>query len=329
MPQMTKARRAVAMVGGGLLVTGLAGMTLLSQAGAAPRLAPAADSFADPAFEQVWGRTDFLVAQGQAARSWYWGPAAGRSVYEPYDEGSGRLHLVQYFDKSRMEINDVTADRNSKWFVTNGLLTVELVSGRVQFGNTRWVPKPGGPAPIPVASDADDANAPTYASFTNLANTILGDHKAPDRSGQIVQETVSRAGQVAPAPDKAGYGVRYAHFEPLTGHNVAGVFWDFLNARGPVRENGATVNAALSDPWFFTSGLPISEAYWARAKIANTQHDVLIQLFERRVLTYIPDYDPAWRVQMGNIGQHYVQWRYPGGLPAPVPTAPAVLQLAH
>ena len=107
------------------------------------------------------------------------GPAAGRSVYEPYDEGSGRLHLVQYFDKSRMEINDVTADRNSKWFVTNGLLTVELVSGRVQFGNTRWLPKTGGPAPIPVASDADDANAPTYASFTNLANTVLGDHGCP------------------------------------------------------------------------------------------------------------------------------------------------------
>ena len=130
-------------------------------------------------------------------------------------------------------------------------------------------PKTGGPAPIPVAADADDANAPTYASFTNLANTILGDHKAPDRSGQAVQETVNRVGQVAPAPDKAAYGVRYAHFEPLTGHNVAGVFWDFLNARGPVRENGATVTAMLSDPWFFTSGLPISEASRRIARVQD------------------------------------------------------------
>ena len=45
-------------------------------------------------------------------------------------------------------------------------------------------------------------------------------------------------------------------------------------------------------------------------KIAGKQEDVLIQLFERRVLTYQPDAAPEWRVQMGNIGAHYYDWRY-------------------
>ena len=43
----------------------------------------------------------------------------------------------------------------------------------------------------------------------------------------------------------------------------------------------------------------------------------LIQLYQRRVLTYIPDYTPEWQVQMGNVGQHYYQWRY-----TPVPATP-------
>src|SRR5205085_12057270 len=37
---------------------------------------------------------------------------------------------------------------------------------------------------------------------------------------------------------------------------------------------------------------------------------VLIQPFQRRVLTYVPSFPAGWRVQMGNIGQHYYDWRY-------------------
>ncbi len=69
--------------------------------------------------------------------------------------------------------------------------------------------------------------------------------------------------------------------------------------------------------------MPISEPYWAQVRITEAApggpqavtHWVLIQAFERRVLTYIPDYSPPWDVQMGNIGSHYVTWRYPDGLP--------------
>src|SRR3954451_19103618 len=194
-----------ALIGTALVVALGVWASLVAQAGAAPPAAPAGANFADPTFERVWGRTDYLVSIGQVARTWYWGPAPGAALLEPYDEGPGRVHQVQYFDKSRMEINNPSGDPNSKWYVTNGLLTIELISGRIQVGNTRWVSKAGGPAQIPLASDTDDPNAPTYASFVNLANTPLGDHRAGDRTDQPVVESVTRAGQVLAAPDKGSY----------------------------------------------------------------------------------------------------------------------------
>ena len=37
---------------------------------------------------------------------------------------------------------------------------------------------------------------------------------------------------------------------------------------------------------------------------------MLIQPYERRVLTYVPTAPEGFKVQMGNIGQHYYAWRY-------------------
>src|SRR5439155_27068258 len=102
---------------------------------------------------------------------------------------------------------------------------------------------------------------------------------------------------------------------------------NFLNQTGQVREQGQVVVAPLSSPWFYVTGLPISEAYWARATIAGQVKDVMIQAFERRVLTYTPTNTPAFQVEMGNIGQHYYDWRYNnagqcGGPPPPTPPPP-------
>src|SRR5689334_17067446 len=88
-------------------------------ASAAPATSRASSlALADPAFEKVWSRTDKPVDDRMAARSWMWGPDAFSTRYEQYNEGAGGQHLVTYFDKARMEINDPSADRNSNWFVT-------------------------------------------------------------------------------------------------------------------------------------------------------------------------------------------------------------------
>ncbi|MCA1725408.1 MAG: hypothetical protein LC748_14405, partial [Thermomicrobia bacterium] len=62
-----------------------------------------------------------------------------------------------------------------------------------------------------------------------------------------------------------------------------------------------------------TPGYPIAPVIIATVPIGGKATTVFVQAFERRVLTYNPNNDPAFRVEFGNIGQHYYRWRYPNG----------------
>ncbi len=261
--------------------------------------------FGDSAFQATWDRTDKLVASGQVKRSFYWGPGPIEAArMEEYSEGAGGQHKVQYFDKSRMEINNPNGNKADPFYVTNGLLTRELVTGLMQVGNNKFVER--WAAEIPLASDMDDPNAPTYASFRTLFV-----QPANSRTGQAVVERVSKAGTVSQDNTFAQHAVKYAHYETATQHNIPDVFWQFLNVSGPVLENGKTVTARLSNPYFYATGYPIAEAYWASVKIEGRQGvAVLVQPYERRVLTYVPSAPEGFKVQMGNIGRHYHDWRY-------------------
>ncbi|MEO8287363.1 MAG: hypothetical protein ABI670_13140 [Chloroflexota bacterium] len=279
--------------------------------------------FAHPAFQRTWDRTDSLVASGQVSRTWFWGPepkAAAQEQYVDSPNGSG-TRLVQYFDKSRMEINDPGADPNATFFVTNGLLTIELISGQMQIGNNAFVNRFS--AEIPISGDSDDTSAPTYASFLSVSNSRKGDHPQPNRVGQFATNTINKAGQVGDDQTKAAIpGTKIAYFEPSTKHNIPEMFWGFLNASGPISQSGQIVNARLIDPWFYASGFPISDPYWSRVKIKGVLQDVMIQAFERRVLTYVPTNTPGFQVEMGNIGLHYYDWRYKdAGKPSTTPTS--------
>jgi hypothetical protein len=66
----------------------------------------------------------------------------------------------------------------------------------------------------------------------------------------------------------------------------------------------------LPRDWLYIVGLPLSEPYWTRVKVQGVDRDVLVQVFERRVLTYTPTNAPQWQVEMGNVGLHYQLWRY-------------------
>jgi hypothetical protein len=295
--------------------------------------AASSDPFVDPAFMTLWNRADGPVAGRVVARTWLWGPTPGPAKREPYAEGTGGVRLVQYFDKGRMEINNPAGDPNAPFYVTGGLLSVELISGQAQTGDARFESR--GPAAIPLASDRDDPNAPTYASFGAVSSLSSGEHAAASAVGAAVNQSIDRAGIVGPlSAGQTDHGVRYAYFEPLTKHNVADVFWQFLNSTGPVQVAGQVSEGPLFQPWFAQTGLPISEAYWAHVKIAGRPTDTLIQAFQRRVLTFTPTNPAGWQVEMGNIGLHYLEWRYstgaapaPAGSPAPVgpPPLPAVV----
>jgi len=263
-------------------------------------------------FTNLWDRTDSLVATSRVKRSWFWGPQAFWTTRELYvDDPTGtQTRLVQYWDKSRMEINNPNGNKNDPFYITNGLLTVELISGRMQIGDNTFEDR--RPAQINVAGDFDDPTAPTYASFTGKANAGT-DRPDPNKMGQKVTATLARNGTVGNDASKANVpDTQIVYYDEVTKHNIPKAMWDFLNLQGEVKRDGQVVREALSTPWFYGTGRPISDAYWAKVKIAGKTTDTLIQAYERRVLTYTPSNPAGFQVEMGNIGAHYRDWRYIG-----------------
>jgi hypothetical protein len=267
------------------------------------------NAFADPSFARVWARSD--DARVNYGRGWYWGPAPWFDYAEFYRQGVNGLRGVQYFDKSRMEINDPFGDPASPWFVTNGLLVKELVGGRVQLSADPYDVDWREPADVPVAGNPRGANplAPSYGDFAPIT-TLDNGYGDPRRTGERVSATLGRGGVLGSRAELARPETELVVYNIQTNHNIPRVFWNFMGQQGPVLEDGQVRTAALMD-WLFVLGLPISDPYWVQARIGERDADVLVQLFERRVLTYVPDNPAGYQVEMGNVGQHYFQWRYP------------------
>lgn len=267
--------------------------------------AASAESIANADFQKVWNRTDKQVANGSVSRTFLWGPEPFTgSLTEDYVEGVSGKRQVQYFDKSRMEITNPNGDKNSAYYVTNGLIAKEMMSGKMQLGDSKFDDR--APAEIGVAGDPDDTSGPTYKTLNGLTLP------SSDATGQALTKAIDRAGNTRDAAADFGkYNVKQAKFETITGHNIAAPFWDFLNQSGKVLDNnGNAVDGRIFDPVYYATGLPITEAWWARVKVGGQVKDVLVQAFERRVLTYTPSNSAAYQVEMGNVGRHYYDWRY-------------------
>jgi hypothetical protein len=255
-------------------------------------------------FYNTWARTDLPVAGNQVSRTWMWGPDAFTdALHEEYAEAPGAQRVVQYFDKSRMEITYPGAPQDTPWYVTNGLLVVELVSGRMQTGDNTFVPRE--PADVNIAGDP--GSGPSYADLAELLDAPAALDNEP-----IIQR-LNEDGSVSVDPLLALNGVVAAYHvtEGHIDHQVASPFWEFANSSGLVYEHGGYANEHLFEPWFYATGLPITEAYWTNVAVGGTPRMVLFQCFERRCLTYTPDNPEGWKVEAGNVGQHYHAWRYP------------------
>jgi hypothetical protein len=262
-----------------------------------------AESPANPEFLSTWQRTDLPVVEGQAVRTWMWGPEAFTGqVTEDYAESPNGERNVQYFDKSRMEITDPNFDRNSVWFVTNGLLVVELVTGQMQTGDAAFEDR--SPAQLNVAGDAQDPDGPTYATIGRALD------QGPHAVGETVSQRLSRNGTLTYDAALSSRGITIAIIDDVTNHAIAAPFWEFMNASGTVYDGSGFVNAPLFENAYFATGRPIAEPAWADVQVGGETKLVLIQCFERRCLTYTPDNAPEWRVEAGNVGRHYHAWRY-------------------
>jgi hypothetical protein len=281
---------------GGTALIGVALLLLI------PFVAQGATAFASPAFQQQWNSVESVIPN-------FWGPLATArdGQTEPYAEGvfNGQPgnRLVQYFDKARME--QTNPDRP----VTNGLLTVELKSGQLQLGDNSFQPR--NPSFVGIAGDPD-VPGPTYASLALLPE------KDVQRTG-----TVSLAYDLAskqfigvnPATDPATAFTSY-QTDPggRYGQNIPKAFWDFMQS--------------LPGPgWLAAMGYPISPAFATNVRVNGVDNTlVYVQAFERRVLTYTPNNAAGFKVEFGNIGQHYFRWRYTqdaGGSVSPASTSTA------
>ncbi len=235
----------------------------------------------------MWSAGDGPVAANRVVRSWLYGPDVVTKRGEPYSESAGGSRTVYYFDKARMELTGTA--------LTNGLLVTEMISGQIQVGNNAF--NAAKPATLPIAGDMqNNTECPTYATLAVLASygAVSGDRRAPDRTGKPITATLNASGTVGDDASRTGFAT-VAVYETTLGHNIPDVFAGWLQS--------------LPDKWQTLVGLPISEPYWTTTRVGGTVRPVLMQAFERRVLTYTPDNAPAWQVEMGNVGLHFLLWQ--------------------
>ncbi len=235
----------------------------------------------------AWTRLDGPVQSGAARRSWTWGPTIQKARYEDYDEAGGPRAVV-YYDKARMELLPSKPP-------TLGNLVDELVRGEKQVGDGRFLPM--RPVRIPVAGDPTANDSPTYADFTNISFPRRRD---VNKVGEQVIAWLN-------SPGTTPVAVKIVRFENETGHNIADRFETFMNAVGPVKQGGALTNEKLYAPNpVAVFGYPISEPYWVKATVQGQSKAVLVQLFQRRTLTFTPTNAEEFQVEMGNVGLHYL-----------------------
>jgi hypothetical protein len=157
-----------------------------------------------------------------------------------------------------------------------------------------------------MAGDPDNS-APTYAQLATKAASLLA--PAPRKTGQVTTAAISSTGDLTTMPGddpSVTSATQIAAYDAPTQHNVPGVFSDYRAQAG-----------------LQTIGYAISEPFLAMVKVGGTPKQVMVQAFERRILTYTSTNPTAFRIEMGNIGQHYYQWRYVSGTTKPLNTTPA------
>lgn len=267
----------------GVLMMG-AGLLLLSAFIAAPTFThgSAADiPLGSPAFGTLWNGIEPVVPN-------FWGPAYQNVFPERYQEATNGSRLVQYFDKARMEQTTESGP------VTSGLLTVELITGQRQMGDTSFIAFP--PSILPVVGDPTNS-WPPYSAFGEgvFAAKVS---RSSESAGTVYKSDGTFGLNPGLAADPgAAFGSYQSDPGGRFAHNIPVAFSSYL--------------AALPLPWLSTMGLPLTEAVWVNVNVRSVSTWVLVQPFERRVLSYTPTNPERFRVEMGNIGRHYFQWRYP------------------
>ena len=258
----------------------------------------------DSSIQAVWNMTDGQIANRSVERAWAFGPEPIAAAYEYYPQSPTKFRKVVYYDKGRLDMLNPQAPDGSIWMVSGALLATELLSGRIQLGESEFVSR--RPAEIPLVGDFEQPNPVTYADLAKHSSLLSIEepddveslretsNRNLEQVGKLVTELLDADGKVIPGA-VVDHQVTIVAYEELLGHNVASPF-----------ANWAT---DLEIPALNLLGLPVTEPYWIETEVDQVPVLVLIQAFERRTLTYTPTNAENWRVESGNVGLHYRLWR--------------------
>jgi hypothetical protein len=183
---------------------------------------------------------------------------------------------VQYFEKGRLE-DHRGAVANPAWAMMLGRLTAELLDGA-----------------------ADDV----AVSGTSLTYGALRAAARPER--RVAPPPGFRGGVqeiTRPALGRAVFIPVDSALRPAPGYYVPWVFWDYMSR--PER---------FPDGWLHDLGLPLSPPLAAEAHKGGSIRPVVLQAFERMVLSFDPLNPPSWEVERGNLGADAL---HTIGVPAP------------
>ena len=236
-------------------------------------------------FDTLWQRSDSLVAAGVAERSWLWGMPLDEIQEIESAESETGTRFERLYEKGSMEVNHPYSRMDSGWYVTPGRLAAGLIASGAQ---------------IPVAGDLA-GRGPTYADLQSIARANIG-------SGEPVTLWLSPNGEAIDHHLMAINGVVAGESVSETGFRTATVFEEYLWQTSDIVEGGVVEQGLLFDPPVFAVGFPVTDPFWVTVPENGTFVDVLVQCFERRCLTYTPEHDPDWQVEMSNIGLHYQIW---------------------
>ena len=86
-----------------------------------------------------------------------------------------------------------------------------------------------------------------------------------------------------------------SQLRPMPGYVVPGYFWNYVSR-----------NDLFPGGWLHDIGLPLTEAINIKANKNGEQRDIVLQAFERTVLTYDAKNPREWQVERGNVGADVV-----------------------
>jgi hypothetical protein len=195
------------------------------------------------------------------------GRLLGRPISEPRFEGGRR---VQYFEKGRLEDHAGEPAATGPWRYQYGRLGAELAAE-------------GSPVPV-----GGDTSSVTYAVLKELA-----------RPEQRLLPPPGWSGIVGPGAGEAVFVPVDTALQAAPGHYVPARFWEYINQP-----------ALFPAGWLHDIGLPLTEAIPATVtKTVNgerIERSILLQLFERTVLTDDPANPDGFQIERANLGSDYL-----------------------